>query len=307
MSGECFGYASQMVPSVETSWPNTFLSFWIPGKTCPRDEMGQCRKRHPSVCCQHAFSLRAGGATALLASGLDWISIQRWDRWRSFIFHEYIWHDADRFLHFGEQIANTSGLNKYLIEVSPQHTSATITLPPFHTGGAPPPHAANLSDVSRSIAYVDHPLRGDFRDFVSSGRGWLSIPLVTRQFIRANGFYVDQLGKRPGVPASLIIGQRPGRVRKGPFNHHSYGWDSQNPHGYHILRGFNILFAILVECALGEDRTWMCIGYDFQLTGGFFVRRGISTWRNIPYSCGFPGLVDTFLPLFFQFALRFVF
>ena len=67
----------------------------------------------------NTHSLRAGGATALFAAGLDWISIQRWGRWRSFIFHEYIWHDAGRFLHFGDRIASTSGLNKYLAEVAP--------------------------------------------------------------------------------------------------------------------------------------------------------------------------------------------
>ena len=71
----------------------------------------------------------------MFAAGLDWISIQRWGRWRSFIFHEYVWRDAARSLHFGERISNTPGLNKYLIEVAPQHTpSSSFPLPDFHTG-----------------------------------------------------------------------------------------------------------------------------------------------------------------------------
>ena len=71
----------------------------------------------------------------MFAAGLDWISIQRWGRWRSFISHEYIWHDADRFLHFGERIASTFVLNKYLVEVAPQHTPGPIQiLPDFHMG-----------------------------------------------------------------------------------------------------------------------------------------------------------------------------
>ena len=83
----------------------------------------------------NTHSLRAGGATALFAEGLDWISIQRWGRWRSFIFHEYTWHDADRFLHFGERIASTSGVNKYLAEVAPQQTLQPFdSMPDFHTG-----------------------------------------------------------------------------------------------------------------------------------------------------------------------------
>ena len=32
----------------------------------------------------NTHSLRAGGATALFSTGVDWITIQRWGRWKSF-------------------------------------------------------------------------------------------------------------------------------------------------------------------------------------------------------------------------------
>ena len=59
-------------------------------------------------------SLRAGGATALFAAGLDWIAILSWGRWRSFVFYEYVWRDAAGFLHLGKKVASTKGLGKYL-------------------------------------------------------------------------------------------------------------------------------------------------------------------------------------------------
>ena len=34
--------------------------------------------------------LRAGGATSLFVSCIDWVAIQRWERWKSCILHEYI-------------------------------------------------------------------------------------------------------------------------------------------------------------------------------------------------------------------------
>ena len=43
--------------------------------------------------------LRDGGDTALFSVGIDWMAIQRWGRWRSFIFHEYVWRDSVGFAH----------------------------------------------------------------------------------------------------------------------------------------------------------------------------------------------------------------
>ena len=70
----------------------------------------------------NTHSLRAGGATALFSAGVDWITIQRWGRWKSFAFHDYIWHDFTGFVDLGQKIAATKGLNKHLVEVAPHHT-----------------------------------------------------------------------------------------------------------------------------------------------------------------------------------------
>ena len=49
----------------------------------------------------NTHSLRAGGATALFPAGVDWVAIQRWGRWESFVFHQYIWHDHSGFMELG--------------------------------------------------------------------------------------------------------------------------------------------------------------------------------------------------------------
>ena len=37
------------------------------------------------------------------------------------MFHAYIWHDYTGFLDLGQKIASARGLNKFLVEVAPQH------------------------------------------------------------------------------------------------------------------------------------------------------------------------------------------
>ena len=84
----------------------------------------------------NTHSMRAGGATALFSSGVDWIAIHRWGRWRSFIFQEYIRRDASAFMHLGERIASSTGLTKFLVEVAPRHKPNLKELPhTFQTGG----------------------------------------------------------------------------------------------------------------------------------------------------------------------------
>ena len=63
--------------------------------------------------------LRAGGATALFSAGVDSVAIQRWGSWRPFAFRQYIWPDRSGFLELGAKIANSDGLNKFLVEVAP--------------------------------------------------------------------------------------------------------------------------------------------------------------------------------------------
>ena len=69
----------------------------------------------------NTHSLRAGGATALFSAGVDWVAIQRRGRWKSFVFHQYIWHGHSGFMELGGEIASSAGLNKFLIEVAPLH------------------------------------------------------------------------------------------------------------------------------------------------------------------------------------------
>ena len=55
-------------------------------------------------------SLRAGGATALYTQGVPLDVIQRWGRWKSLTFHQYLWHDASALNHLSEVIVQSSGL-----------------------------------------------------------------------------------------------------------------------------------------------------------------------------------------------------
>ena len=55
-------------------------------------------------------SLRAGGATALYTQGVPSDVIQRWGRWKSLTFHQYLWHDATALNHLSEVIVQSSGL-----------------------------------------------------------------------------------------------------------------------------------------------------------------------------------------------------
>ena len=97
-------------------------------------EMGWARHRHTDYGGQHACS-SCGGAPALFSSGIDWVNEQRWGRWRSFTFHEYVWRDSESFLHLGERIASTHGLNRFLADVPPLHVRhPTEELPDFHNG-----------------------------------------------------------------------------------------------------------------------------------------------------------------------------
>ena len=85
----------------------------------------------------NTHSLRAGGAAALFASGIDWVTIQRWGSRRSFISHEYVWRDSEARPHLGEKIATTQGLNRFLADVAPLRTRSPIgELPDFHTGSS---------------------------------------------------------------------------------------------------------------------------------------------------------------------------
>ena len=63
-------------------------------------EMGCASERNTNICCEpHSF--RGGGATALFASGIDRIAVQRWGRRRSFIFQEYVRSDSSSRLNRG--------------------------------------------------------------------------------------------------------------------------------------------------------------------------------------------------------------
>ena len=84
----------------------------------------------------NTHSLRVGGATALFSAGVDWITIQRWGRWKSFAFHDYIWHDYSGFMDLGSKIASTRGLNKFLVDVAPNRKRVRFGDTPIHTTGA---------------------------------------------------------------------------------------------------------------------------------------------------------------------------
>ena len=83
----------------------------------------------------NTHSLRAGGATALFSAGVDWITIQRWGRWKSFAFHDYVWHDFSGFMDLGVKIASTKGLNKHLVEVAPYHKRVSFAPTSANTTG----------------------------------------------------------------------------------------------------------------------------------------------------------------------------
>ena len=75
-------------------------------------------------------SLRAGGATALYTQGVPLDVIQRWGRWKSLTFHQYLWHDATALRHLSEVMVQSSGLidclrlmNKTVPKVRFQDTS----------------------------------------------------------------------------------------------------------------------------------------------------------------------------------------
>ena len=84
----------------------------------------------------NTHSLRAGGATALFNAGENWITIQRWGRWKSYIFHEYIWEDNSSFVHLGERIALSHSHTEHLVALAPQHQRPPKeNVPLFHSGG----------------------------------------------------------------------------------------------------------------------------------------------------------------------------
>ena len=99
-------------------------------------------------------SLRAGGATALFAAGVDSITIQRFGRWRSLIFHEYIWNGYSGFLHLGKGMATTTGLTKFLVEVAPTHRKTRFDpVIPYTTGGIRTTQPLETPITSQSSVY----------------------------------------------------------------------------------------------------------------------------------------------------------
>ena len=83
----------------------------------------------------NTHSLRSGGATALYLAGINWITIQRFGRWKSCIFHEYIWAESAGFSHLGEAIASVQGPNHQIENLAKLHLKRTaLPMPLFHTG-----------------------------------------------------------------------------------------------------------------------------------------------------------------------------
>ena len=81
-----------------------------------------------------ANSLRSGGNKALFSAGIDWVTIQRWGRWRIFIFHEYM-ASFGRFSRSGRKHPRREGARQ-IFGGSPPATKETRldVTPVFHTG-----------------------------------------------------------------------------------------------------------------------------------------------------------------------------
>ena len=101
----------------------------------------------------NTHSLRAGGATALFSAGVDWITIQRWGRWKSFAFHDYIRRDYSGFMDLGIKIAATRGLNKFLVDVAPSHKRVRFDNPPTYTNGSLATEASLVGLRDVTLAY----------------------------------------------------------------------------------------------------------------------------------------------------------
>ena len=168
----------------------------------------------------NTHSLRAGGTTALFASGVDWIAIQRWGRWRSFIFHEYVWHDSMAFLHLGERIASTRGLNTLLVDVAPLHVrDPKDTTLPFHTGGFAHGglnHYECLLSVLRPLSYMS--LMVQLR---LNHKGRLDSPPVAGVvfFLSApsSQFLWNRVGSNFRITGCSVISNSIGVPTSGPF------------------------------------------------------------------------------------------
>ena len=68
-------------------------------------------------------SIRSGGATSLFVSGIPLSDIQRFGRWRSIVFHEYLRLDDLQYRHLISSIANAEGLTEQLrlaVDSAPQ-------------------------------------------------------------------------------------------------------------------------------------------------------------------------------------------
>ena len=59
-------------------------------------------------------SLRSGGATALYTQGVPLDVIQRWRRWESLTFHQYMWRDDTALRQLPDEFTRPSGLLKIL-------------------------------------------------------------------------------------------------------------------------------------------------------------------------------------------------
>ena len=194
----------------------------------------------------NTHSMRAGGATALFQAGLDWITIQRWGRWRSFIFYEYVWRDAAAFLNLGERIASTSGLNKYLVEVAPLHTPPAKEIPAFHTGRADERIFNGVNNLVLSLGKI----------FTHIDDAVVSVGIATDHECGFPTRLVANTRKYPHIPKDLLV-FRPTRVLT---NH------STSSHTYYSFFFANYV-TYLVFCldVTWCGRYWCSLSTDLQL------------------------------------------
>ena len=77
-------------------------------------------------------SLRGGGATALYTQGVPLGVIQRWGRWQSLTFHQYLRHDASALNRLSETFVRSHGLLeclKLMTKMENAHVFSLVTQP----------------------------------------------------------------------------------------------------------------------------------------------------------------------------------
>ena len=119
----------------------------------------------------NTHSLRAGGATALYTQGVQLGVIQRWGRWRSNAFHDYLWKDEQALAHLSKVISQASGItsrpHRHPSQPKGTHWGPTETRT-YRAGGKSPPESHRYdADDHTGRSPEEQPGRGNTNERTS--------------------------------------------------------------------------------------------------------------------------------------------